>query len=137
MSTNDPYGQQPQDQPANYGNAGQPYPQSGYAAGPYAQGGPAGPVPGKTMGIVGFVLSLLGPLTVVGLIVSIVAMVKSKRAHTKNGFALAGIIIGIIGTIGLIIGIIAFSIAIGNIMEVCAELGPGVHQQDGVTYTCG
>src|SRR4051794_14159264 len=81
----------------------QPYPQQNAPYGYPGQPAPGQPVPGKTLGIVGFVLSLLGPLTVAGLIVSIIGMVQSKRANAKNGFALAGIIIGAVGTVLLIL----------------------------------
>ena len=100
------------------------------------QPGPGQPVPGRTMGIVGFVLSLLGPLTVAGLIVSIIGMVQSKRAQAKNGFALAGIIIGAVGTVLLMLFIIIALAGVGYLMEACGELGPGTHVVDGVTYTC-
>lgn len=105
---------------------------------PQYGGAPSGPVPGKTLGIVGLVLAFLA--SPIGLILSIVAMVQSRKAGAKNGFALAGIIIGIIGTIVLIItiiSIVALAGAAGEaINEVCGELGSGVHEQDGVTFTC-
>lgn len=89
------------------------------------------------LGIIGFVLSLLGPLTVAGLVVSIVGMVQSRRAHAKNGFALAGIIIGAVGAVLLILAVVFMVIGVGYLAQVCGELGPGTHFQDGVTYTCG
>ncbi|MFT4471532.1 hypothetical protein ACMX2H_16640 [Arthrobacter sulfonylureivorans] len=114
----------------------QAYPQQNAPYGYPGQPVPGQPVPGKTMGIVGFVLSLLGPLTVAGLIVSIIGMVQSKRANAKNGFALAGIIIGAVGTVLLILFTIITIAGIAYMVEVCSELGPGTHFQDGVTYTC-
>jgi hypothetical protein len=109
-----------------------------YSGSPQYNGAPSGPVPGKTLGIVGFVLAFLA--SPIGLIVSIVAMVQSRKAGVKNGFALAGIIIGIIGTIVIIVSIIAIvalaGAGIGYLAEVCAELGAGEHVIDGVTYTC-
>jgi hypothetical protein len=130
-SSPQPSGQQPSGQ--------QPSGQPQYPGGPQ-YGGPAstGPVPGKTLGIVGFVLAFLA--SPIGLIISIVAMVQSRKAGVKNGFALAGIIIGIIGTIVIIVSIIALvalgAAGIGYLTEMCAELGPGEHLVDGVTYTC-
>ncbi|WP_125775575.1 DUF4190 domain-containing protein [Antribacter gilvus] len=53
--------------------------------------------PGKTLGIVGFVLAFL--LSVVGIIVSAIALKKSKEAGFSNGLAKAGIIVGIVVTI--------------------------------------
>jgi hypothetical protein len=132
-SSPQPSGQQPSGQP--------PYPGAPqYSNSPQYSGGAAsnGPVPGKTLGIVGFVLAFLA--SPIGLIVSIVAMVQSRKAGVKNGFALAGIIIGIIGTIVIIASIIALvalgAAGIGYLTEMCAELGPGEHLVDGVTYTC-
>ena len=63
--------------------------------------------PGKTLGIVGFILSFL--VSLVGLILSAVGYSRSKRAGFKNGLALAGIIIGsinfVFGTLGFIAAI--------------------------------
>jgi hypothetical protein len=118
------------------GPSQQAYPQQNAPYGYPGQPAPGQPVPGKTMGIVGFVLSLLGPLTVAGLIVSIIGMVQSKRANAKNGFALAGIIIGAVGTVLLILFTIITIAGIAYMVEVCGDLGPGTHFEDGVTYTC-
>ena len=94
--TNNYSGQQPtalaeNAQPAYYSN--QP---AGYPAAPgyppaYPQSVPATD-PARTLGIAGLVLSVF--TSVVGLIVSIVAFRKSKRAGFKNGAALAGIVVG-------------------------------------------
>ncbi len=89
--------------------------------------------PGKSLGIAGLVLSLLGPLSLIGLILSIIAFVQSKKAGMKNGFALAGIIIGAVITVGLIT---LFVVGITNVVQTCAELGSGVHERNGITYTC-
>jgi hypothetical protein len=109
-----------------------------YSGSPQYTGPANGPVPGKTLGIVGFVLAFIA--SPIGLILSIVALVQSRKAGAKNGFALAGIIIGIIGTIIIIVSIIAIIALAGvageAINEVCGELGSGVHEQDGVTFTC-
>lgn len=87
--------------------------------------------PGKTLGIVGLILSFVA--CVIGLIVSIIAFRSSKKAGYKNTVALVGIIIGAVATLGWIIG----GIAIGGVVAKCAELGPGVHEVGGTTYTCG
>ncbi len=89
--------------------------------------------PGKSLGIAGFVLSILGPLSLIGLILSIIAFVQSKKAGMKNGFALAGIIIGTVITVGLIA---LFVVGITTVVQTCAELGSGVHERNGITYTC-
>lgn len=93
--------------------------------------------PGKTMGIVGLVLSFLGCLSIVGLILSIIAFNKSKKAGYKNGVALAGIIVGaVVLVISIVVGII-IGVTTSAVLEKCAELGPGTHVEDGITYTCG
>ncbi|MBD8079005.1 DUF4190 domain-containing protein [Cellulosimicrobium arenosum] len=92
--------------------------------------------PGRTMGIVGLVLSFLGCLSIVGLILSIVALRKSKKAGYKNNLALAGIIVGSVVLVICIIVAIVIGIGTSAVLEKCAELGPGTHFEDGVTYTC-
>ena len=95
--------QNPQQPPAYETPA---YPAAPPAAPAYAQNGyaaPAGPVPGKTLGIVAFVLSFFVQL--IALILGIVALVQSRKAGARNGWAVAAIIISIVG---LILGAIAF-----------------------------
>ncbi|RZI80798.1 MAG: DUF4190 domain-containing protein, partial [Microbacterium sp.] len=78
------------------------YPAAPPAAPAYAQGGypaPVGPIPGKTLGIVAFVLSFFVQL--VALVLGIVALVQSKKAGHGNGWAIAAIIIS---AVGLVIG---------------------------------
>ena len=103
---------------------------------PYQQAGAEDP--GKTLGIVGLILSFF--TAVIGLIISAVALNRSKKAGFTNTPALVGIIIGALGTIGVIIAIIAsvalFSAGMNNLAEVCRERGPGTHEVNGVTYTC-
>lgn len=129
-----PYGQQP----AGYGQSqGSPY-GSPYAT-PAGYGQPA-ENPGKTLGIVGLICSIIWPISIVGLIISIIAMVKSRKAGMGNGFALAGIIIGAIGVItGIIaiIGIIALVPFTQEVLQFCETAGPGVHEFQGQPIDCG
>jgi hypothetical protein len=91
--------------------------------------------PGKTLGIVGLILSIVS--SIVGLIISIVANNQSKAAGYTNTPAKIGIVVGAILTvIGVIIGIVA-GVVLGGVAAQCADLGPGVHEVNGVTYTCG
>jgi hypothetical protein len=99
---------------------------------------PAAAAPGKTLGIVGLILAFLLPL--IGFIVSLVARSQSKKAGVSNGPATAGIIIGLVLTLFYVIlfvvlGVTAATVG-GAIAEVCAELGSGTHEVNGVTYTC-
>ncbi|KJL17283.1 hypothetical protein RL72_03526 [Microbacterium azadirachtae] len=93
------------------------------------------PVPGKGLAIAGLILAFLFPL--LGLILSIVAAVKLRKAHASAGLAIAGIIIAavilIVEIVAIVIGVMVFS----NIVQMCLELGPGTWQVNGSTYTCG
>ncbi len=140
-SNQPPYGAQPGPyaaQPGPYPAQPGPYPAQ---PGPYpAQPGPytmppQPQDPGKTLGIIGLVLSFFTAL--IGMIISIIAFRSSKKAGFKNTPALAGIIIGAIFTVGAIIGTIALVAVIGKVATSCAQLGPGVHVVNGVTYRCG
>jgi hypothetical protein len=91
--------------------------------------------PGKKLGVIGLVLAIL--FNVVGLIVSIVALRKSKKAGFKNVAAVWGIIIGLLSTLGIVIMIIGGVAAITATAAFCAENGPGVHENGAVTVTCG
>ena len=91
--------------------------------------------PGKTTGIVGLVLAFLLPL--IGFIVSLVGRSQSKKAGLTNGPATAGIILGIIFTLGWLATIALIAIPLALLGGQCATLGPGVHESNGVTITCG
>lgn len=98
----------------------------------YAAAPPA--TPGKGLAIAGLILAILVPI--VGLIISIIAAVKLKKSG-GIGLAVAGIIIGALFSIGWIVGIGVAMSAIGGVVAACAQLGPGVWEVNGVTYTCG
>lgn len=137
------YGQQPaagygQQQGAGYGQPqGSPYGTPGGYGGGYGQ--PA-ENPGRTLGIAGLICSIIWPISIVGLIISIIAMVKSRKAGMGNGFALAGIIIGAIGVITgiiVIIGLIALIPFSQEVVEFCQTAGPGVQEFQGQEIDCG
>ena len=112
----------PATNPAAYPVAG-----PGYATPPSA---PAG----NGLAIAGLVLAfLVAPL---GLILSIVAAVKLGKAGAPKGLAIAGIIVGAVITVIWIIGAVLLVAVFANLFSMCADLGPGVWQVDGVTYTC-
>jgi hypothetical protein len=50
--------------------------------------------PGSTLGIVGLILAIIPCTSTIGMVLSIVAYIVSRRAGFQNGKALAGIIIG-------------------------------------------
>ncbi|KRC61000.1 hypothetical protein ASE14_08600 [Agromyces sp. Root81] len=94
------------------------------------------PVPSRTLGVVGFALSLVPLTNLVGLVLSVIALVKAKRAGASNGFALAGVIIG---SIGVAITLLFLGLAVPTLIDAaqtCAQLGDGVHQVGQSTYTC-
>jgi hypothetical protein len=50
--------------------------------------------PGNTLGIVGLILAIIPCTSTIGLVLSIVAYIMSRRAGFQNGKAFAGIIVG-------------------------------------------
>ncbi|MNW53422.1 hypothetical protein D3C74_309830 [compost metagenome] len=81
-------------------------------------------------------LSIIGCTSLIGLILSIVALNKSKKAGYKNGIALAGVIVGaVLLVVSIVVGIV-LGLGAAELIEKCAELGAGTHYVDGVTYTC-
>jgi hypothetical protein len=87
--------------------------------------------PGKTLGIVGLVFAFLFPL--LGLILSIVAKVQSRGAGAKNTPATVGIVLSIIFMVLYILFVV---VLFGSLFAGCGQLGPGVHDVNGVTLTC-
>lgn len=94
-------------------------------------------IPGKTLGIVALVLSFLGGLAIVGIILGFVARGQSKAAGYPNGPAKAAIIVGFIVITIFIISMIILAVVSASLVNACGELGPGIWEVDGVTYTCG
>ncbi|MET0734342.1 MAG: DUF4190 domain-containing protein [Microbacterium sp.] len=125
--------------PPAYTSPQQPY----AAAPPAAYGPPAGTtIPGRTMGIVAFILSFFAQL--IALILGIIALVQSRKAGHKNGWALAAIIISsVLLVLGTIFAIIFFAVVIPQLAEVseqlirqCQELGGGIQEINGVPIDC-
>ena len=106
-----------------------------YQPSPY-QSTPGQSRPGRGLGIAGFVVSLFWGLDLIALILSIVAMVQSRRAGQKNGFALAGIIISIVGIVTLSIVLVFAIPTLVAVGQECAKLGNGVHHVGNSIYTC-
>jgi len=78
-------------------------------------------------------------MSLVGMILGIIALVQSRRAGQRNGFALAAIIIGAVLTVVGIIVTIAILSALGaaaaEYARLCAEYGSGTHTIGGVDMT--
>ena len=60
------------------------------------QAPPATNDPGKSLGLVGMILAIIPCTAVIGLILSIVAFLTSRRAGVQNQRAITGIIFGVI-----------------------------------------
>jgi hypothetical protein len=104
--------------------------------GPY--GAPPPTNPGKGLGVAGLICGiLLGPGAFIGLILSIVGLRKSKKSGFSNGVAVAGIVISSLAFVVWVIIITVMIVGLIAVASKCAELGPGIHQIGGVTYTCG
>lgn len=124
--------------PGQYGQSA--YGQTGYGQ-PY--GGQEDP--GKTMGIVGLVLGIAGLFfwfvaPIAAIIVSAIARGKSKRAGFANAPALWGLILGIVFLVLNILAVIAIGWFIaataGEILQMCEDLGPGIHEVYGEQIQC-
>ncbi|MET3768805.1 cytochrome c biogenesis protein CcdA [Marisediminicola sp. UYEF4] len=90
--------------------------------------------PGRKLGVVGLILSCL--LGVVGLVVSTIALVTSLRAQQRNVPAIAGIVIGIVGTVVFAAGAwYFFEFWEGNVGP-CADREAGVYEDGIYTYSC-
>jgi len=77
---------------------------------------PPSTYPGKTLGIVGLIVSFF--FSLIGLIISIIAFNQSKNAGFKNTPAKVGIILGIVF---LVLGIIAAVAIPGLIAGACSS----------------
>jgi hypothetical protein len=79
--------------------------------------------PGKTLGIVGLILSFL--VAIVGLILSAIALSQSKKAGFKNTPAKVGLILGIVFSVLWIIFWIFWGAVFAAIVSNCPEVSPG------------
>ncbi len=110
-----------------------PAPPDGPPLQPYAPT-PMG-APGRVLGLVGLLLAICAP--VIGIVVSAIAKVQSRRANVPNGFATAGIIVGIVLTVlAIAITLVLVLLVFLPLFQECQELGPGYHVVGGVNYTC-
>lgn len=99
---------------------------------------PGGDYPGKTMGLVALILAIF--LNIVGAIVGIVALRKSKKAGAKNPMALAAIIVGfalfvILSIIGILAGV-AFVAFTNELLAQCAGLSGQEIVIEGAPVVC-
>ncbi|WP_442575232.1 DUF4190 domain-containing protein [Microbacterium sp. F51-2R] len=141
MSTPPPDGAQPSyNPPPAYGSAPPPPAQYSSAPPPAPQYASAPPSqPGRTLGIVAFILSFFAQL--IALILGIVALVQSRRAGQKNGWALAAIIIsavlmilGVIAFFAIVLPLLSFS---GEALQACQAVDfSGTVEVRGIPVDC-
>lgn len=97
------------------------------------------PDPGRVLGIVGLVTAFTC-FGVVGLVISIVAWRRSRRAGYGSTVALLGIVAGAVLTVcWLVVG--GFTLSTSLLLDEamtngCEVLGPGTHELDGQRYDC-
>lgn len=99
---------------------------------------PGGDYPGKTMGLVALLLAIF--FNIVGAIVGILALRKSKRAGAKNPLALAAIIVGfalfvILSIIGVVVGI-ALAAFTTELLQQCEGLSGQEIVIEGAPVVC-
>ncbi|WP_431804252.1 DUF4190 domain-containing protein [Microbacterium sp. bgisy203] len=114
------YGEYAQTPPPAQQQASAPaYSAPAYSAAPaYTDGSGSGSsYPGKTLGIVAFIVSFF--FNIVGLILGIVAFVQSKKAGRTNGWAIAAIVIGAISVIITVILFFAVIVPSLNAATTC------------------
>jgi hypothetical protein len=92
--------------------------------------------PGRTLGIVGFALSFIVLTNLVGLVLSILALVMGRRAGYRNGFAIAGIVIASVSLLLCVLALATVVPALVDAAQTCERLGDGVHEIGNATYTC-
>lgn len=106
---------------------------------------PLTPVPGEGLSVAGFIVSLVslllnfvtfGVMAIVGLVLSIIGYVKTKRAGRPSGLGLAGIIISIASMVITFAFFIFAAFSGIQLIQKCGELGPGMHNNGGFTITC-
>ena len=83
--------------------------------------------PWNVLTIIGFVFAFINPL--VGLIFSIIALVMVRKSGEKSrGLAIAGIVIGAINLVVMIIAVCVFASALS---QIASDYGSGAGQSDG------
>lgn len=91
--------------------------------------------PGKTLGIVALILAFFFQL--IAFILGLVAMSQSRKVGAKNTPALVAVILSIVFGLIWILVVGGALAGAATLLQQCGDLGPGVHEVGGVTYTCG
>lgn len=88
--------------------------------------------PGKGLGIAGFVLAFFPGVQSVGLILSIIGLVKSSKAGIKNGFAIAGIVVNAVFIVLSFMALALFVIVFQGMQEQPSESRYETLQRDSI-----
>lgn len=119
--------------PPAYGAPG--YPDPAAVPGPYPVA--PQPAPSPTLAIVGLVTAAIPCTALVGLVISIVVLVRGRRGGVPGrGLAVAGVVVGALWLVAGIVALALGAFGVASLVETCAELGNGVHEVDGVRYEC-
>ncbi|MCU1580220.1 MAG: hypothetical protein JWP19_2424 [Rhodoglobus sp.] len=94
--------------------------------------------PNYMLGLMSLIFAFAFPIA--GLVIGAIALNLARRDGYRNSLALAGFVLGLVFTIliviAAIVGIVLGATVFGNLFQTCQQLGPGVHDYNGVTYTC-
>ncbi|HYQ76103.1 hypothetical protein [Cellulomonas sp.] len=124
--------------PGGYPQPGTPgagYPDPAALPGPYPVA--PQPAPSPTLAIVGLVTALIPCTALIGLVISIVVLVRGRRGGVPGrGLAVAGVIVGALWLVAGVVALALGAFGVASLVETCADLGNGVHYVDGVRYEC-
>ncbi|MBF4461752.1 MULTISPECIES: hypothetical protein [unclassified Rathayibacter] len=90
----------------------------------------------RVLTIVGFILAFIGFLNVAGLVLCMIALFRSRRAGRRNGLALAGIVIALVGIALIAMFLSVLVPVLVDAAQTCSRLGQGIHIVGDSTYTC-
>ncbi|HEY0185934.1 MAG TPA: DUF4190 domain-containing protein [Cellulomonas sp.] len=110
-----------------YPQPGQPYP---YATAPVV----VAPQRSIALAIAGMVTALVPCISLVGLVLSIVALVQARKDGRGRGMAVTGTVVGALWVLLVVFSLIWSSL---EQSRICDGLGYGTHDVDGTLYTCG
>lgn len=109
------------------GGAGQPP-----TATPQSQG------VGLVMGIMALIFAFAIPPG--GIIIGAIALSEARHGGYRNPLALWGFILGIVFSVLIVLMVVAgivFGVGLFSwLIDTCQQLGPGTHNEGGITYEC-
>ena len=107
---------------------------------------PAAPTASSQSQSVGFLIGLMAlifafAIPLAGAVLGGIAVAQARAGGYRNPAGMAGLVLGVVFTMLITAAVVVF-IVLGtdvftDLLGICQQLGPGTHQQNGVTYTCG